>query len=171
MRLVPSNKFKPFSKIIFTDHSKAVLLLWIIFGIYVFLFVMLSCLFIASILSPAGKGLTSWLPCMWCFLMFLSVPHVVSLVRCGTWLYRFLIFAFLLTLKFKFNCLCAFLFFFYIFRLKSNMSDLGWKVSRIPWPFGLYSLPHKLNISSMHMDIGLTVSNNQFFHVLSISMH
>ena len=31
-------------------------------------------------------------------MFFLSLSHVVSCVRCGTWLYRFLIFAFLLTL-------------------------------------------------------------------------
>ena len=39
--------------------------------------------------SPAGKGLTSWL----LYVMFncvLSVSHVVSWVRCGTWLYRIL---------------------------------------------------------------------------------
>ena len=59
--------------------------------------VMLSCLFIAAFWSCAGKGLTSWLSCMWCFLVFLSLSHVVSWVRCGTWLYRFLIFAFFLT--------------------------------------------------------------------------
>ena len=32
------------------------------------------------------------------FFVFLSLSHVVSWVRCGTWLYRFLIFALLLTL-------------------------------------------------------------------------
>ena len=64
-----------------------------------FLFVMLSCLFIAALCSSAGKGLTSWLFCMLCFIVFLSLSHVVSGVRCGTWLYLFLIFASLLTLK------------------------------------------------------------------------
>ena len=29
-----------------------------------FVFVMLSCLLIADLLTPAGKGLTSWLACM-----------------------------------------------------------------------------------------------------------
>ena len=74
---------------VFTDCSKAVLLLWILFCYLCFLFVMLSCLFIAVLWSPAGKGLTSWLSCMWCFLAFLSLSHVVSWVRCGTWLYQF----------------------------------------------------------------------------------
>ena len=35
---------------------------------------MLSCLFIAALWSPDWKGLTSLLSCMWCFLMFLSLP-------------------------------------------------------------------------------------------------
>ena len=49
-----------------TDRSKAVLLLWILFVI-VFCFVILSCLFLAALCSPAGKGLVSWLSCVWCF--------------------------------------------------------------------------------------------------------
>ena len=31
---------------------------------------MLSCLFNAALWSPAGKGLTSWLSCVWCFVTF-----------------------------------------------------------------------------------------------------
>ena len=46
-----------------------------------FLFVMLSCLFIAVLWSPGGKGLASWLSCMLCFIVFLSLSHVVSMVR------------------------------------------------------------------------------------------
>ena len=33
-----------------------------------FVFVLLSCLFIAALWSPAGKGLTSWLSCI-CYLL------------------------------------------------------------------------------------------------------
>ena len=47
--------------------------------------------------------------------MFLSLSHTVSWVRCGTWLFRFLIFAFFFTL----TCQC----FFCIFRL-SNLEGL-----------------------------------------------
>ena len=47
---------------LFTDRSKAVLLLWIF---YVFSVLCLLCLcvglFICALWSPAGKGLTSWL--------------------------------------------------------------------------------------------------------------
>ena len=61
------------------------------------MFVVLLRLFIAALLSPAGKGLTSWCSCLWCLIVFLSLSHVVSWVRCGTWLYRFLIFGVFLT--------------------------------------------------------------------------
>ena len=47
---------------IFTDRSKAVLLLWIIYVISVlFLLCFRARLFIDASWSPAGKGLTSWL--------------------------------------------------------------------------------------------------------------
>ena len=49
---------------IFTDRSKAVLLLWILFYYVCFMFIMLSCLFLSASWSPAGKGLTSWLSCL-----------------------------------------------------------------------------------------------------------
>ena len=54
-------------------------------------FLMLSCLFIAALWSPAGKGLTPW-HLLVMFIVFLLLFHVVSWVWCGTWLYRFLIF-------------------------------------------------------------------------------
>ena len=49
-------------------------------------FVMLSCLFMAALWSPARKWLASWLSCMLCFIMFLSLSHVVSVrthTKCG----------------------------------------------------------------------------------------
>ena len=61
-----------------------------------FVFVILSCLYLAALWSPAGKGLTSWLSCLWCFLEFLSLSHMVPWVRCWTWMYWFLIYAFFL---------------------------------------------------------------------------
>ena len=74
--------------------SKAVLLLWICFVNLCFVFVLLSCLFIAALWSPAGKGLT---------LALLNVMFYCNFVtfRCGVLgqLYRFLIFASLLTLN------------------------------------------------------------------------
>ena len=52
-------------------------------------------------LLPCGHLLVKGLPrgsCLWCLVVFLSLSHVVSVLRCGTWLYRFLIFAAFLTL-------------------------------------------------------------------------
>ena len=45
-----------------------------IFYVFMFVFVMLSCPFLTALLSPAGKGLTSWLPCVLCFLVFCYFP-------------------------------------------------------------------------------------------------
>ena len=39
--------------------------------------VVLSCLFLAALWSPAGKGLTSWLSCVLSFLVFLNFPKCV----------------------------------------------------------------------------------------------
>ena len=69
---------------IFTDRSKAVLLLWIICVSLCLVFFMLSHLFIAALWSPAGKGLTSWLLLVMFNYFFLSLSHLVSWVRCGT---------------------------------------------------------------------------------------
>ena len=67
------------------------------FMLFLSCFVMLSCsLFVDALWSPAEKRLTSWL---W-FVMpncdVVTFP-LVSWVMCGTWLYRFLIFAPFLT--------------------------------------------------------------------------
>ena len=79
MRLAQLNRFKPSSKI----FSKAVLLLWIIHVISV---VCLLCfcggLFIVALLSPAGKGLTSWLSFVTSGCDVVTFP-LVSLVSCG----------------------------------------------------------------------------------------
>ena len=45
----------------FTDHSKVVLLLWIICYFYLVLLCFSARLFINVLWLPAGKGLTSWL--------------------------------------------------------------------------------------------------------------
>ena len=89
--------------------------LWIIHVISVLC--LLCCrvrLFIDDLWSPAGKGLTSWLS----FVMFnceFVTFLLVSWVRCGSWLHRFLIFALFLTHPFDeaellyFNCLVLWL--------------------------------------------------------------
>ena len=57
--------------------------------------VMSSCLFLATLWSPDGKGWTivcSVVLCLCCF------PYVLPLDGCGAWLNQFLIFAFYFTL-------------------------------------------------------------------------
>ena len=82
----------------FTARSKAVLLLWIFYVFFSVLCLLCLCvrLFVCAFRSPAGKGLTSWLSFVASKCEFVTFP-LVSWVRCGTWLYRFLIFAPLLT--------------------------------------------------------------------------
>ena len=67
---------RDFSKNIFTDRSKVVLPLWIVFVVNVLCFFMLSRLFIAALWSPAGKGLTSW-------RLFVMFNYVFVTFPCG----------------------------------------------------------------------------------------
>ena len=71
-------QFKPSRKNIFTARSKADTSFVDHLCYLCLVFVMLSRLFIAAFVSPAGKGLTSWL----LFVMSLtkSLPYVVSYV-------------------------------------------------------------------------------------------
>ena len=81
--VIRRNRFKPSSKILITDRSKAVLLLWVIYVIYVlFLLCVRVRLFIYALWSPAGKGLISWLSFVMsnCEAVIFSL---LSLIRCG----------------------------------------------------------------------------------------
>ena len=94
------NRFKPSSKMFFY-RSKAVLLLWIIYLISVLFLVCFSARqLINALWSSAGKGLTSWLSSVMSNCDVVTFP-LVSWVRCGTWLYQFLIFALFLTLSIR----------------------------------------------------------------------
>ena len=57
-------------------------------------------LFVDALWSPAGKGLTSWLSYVMTICDVVTFP-VVSWVRCGALLFRFLIFDLFLTLSTK----------------------------------------------------------------------
>ena len=101
VRFAPWNWFKPSTKIFYWPFQGGTFL-WIF---YVFFSVLcLLCLyarlFICTLWSPVGKGLTSWLSFVVFDCEFVTCP-LVSWVRCGTWLHRFLIFAPLLTLRQK----------------------------------------------------------------------
>ena len=41
----------------------------------------LSCLFLVALWSPAGKGPTSWLPCLLCFVTFPNASLSTSELR------------------------------------------------------------------------------------------
>ena len=92
------NTFKPSSEFYFTERSKAVLLLWILFVIYVLRLPYYTVLSVpCSLVIICWEGLTSWLSSVWCFpVCFFTFPYGVSGQVC-TFLYRFLIFAFFFT--------------------------------------------------------------------------
>ena len=95
--VAPWNRFKPSSKILILTVPR----LCFFCGSFM-LFLSCSCcafvrLFINALWSPAGKGLTPWLSYVMSNCEVVTFP-LLSWVRCGAWLYRFLIFAIFLTL-------------------------------------------------------------------------
>ena len=82
MRLAPWNRFKPSRKSILLTvprrYSFVDRFCWLCF---MFGGVVLSCLFLVALWSPAGKGLTSWLLCLSCFVTFPNVPWSTSELR------------------------------------------------------------------------------------------
>ena len=67
----------------FTDRSKALLLLRIICVFVSCVSQAFASVHYCIVWSPAGKGLAFWLLLVM-FIVFLLVSHVVSWVRCGT---------------------------------------------------------------------------------------
>ena len=99
VRLAPLNRFKPSSKIFYWPFQGGTSFVDILCCCSVLCLLCLCArLFICALWSPAGKGLTSWLSFVVSNWEFVTFP-LVSWVRCSTWLYRFLIFAPLLTLQ------------------------------------------------------------------------
>ena len=127
VKLVPWNMFKPSSDFL-TDRSKAVLLLRILFVICVLWFSLSHCF--VCFLQPCGLLLEKGWPlgslvCDDFFLVFLSLSHMVSWNRCCIWLYRFLSFAFFLTLLLLFHKKC------YSFSYLKWYASYGWNWK---WP-------------------------------------
>ena len=99
VRLAPLNQFKPSSNIFyllfqsgtsFVDHS----------CYFCHVFVMPLCKSVyCCLVVAAGKELASWLTFEMSNCEFVTFP-LVSVVRCGTRLYQFLIFALILTSKY-----------------------------------------------------------------------
>ena len=95
----PWNRFKPSSKIFYWQFQGGTSFVDLLcFCSVLCLLCLCACLFICALWSPAEKGLTSWHLFVVSNYEFVTFP-LVSWVRCGTWLYRFLIFAPLLTLS------------------------------------------------------------------------
>ena len=93
----PWNRFKPSSNIFYWLFQGGISFVDLLCFCSVLCLLCLSArLFICALWSPAGKGLTSWLSFVMFSCEFVTFP-LVSWVGCGTWLYRFLIFAPLLT--------------------------------------------------------------------------
>ena len=88
--------FKPSSKIFVLTVPRRYIFCGLFVGFFCLVFLMLSPLFIAALWSPAWKGLTSWLFLVMLIVFFL-IFNVIFCLRCGTWLYYFLIFAVVLT--------------------------------------------------------------------------
>ena len=97
VRLAPLNRFKSSSKVFYwpiQGGTSFVDLLCFFLSCVCFVFVRVCLYVLCGHLLGKGWPLGSRL---WCLTVSLSFP-LVSWVRCGTWLYRFLIFAPLLTL-------------------------------------------------------------------------
>ena len=67
------NMLKPSSDF-FSDRSKASLLWIFCHWCFTFVFIIMSCLFLEPLWSPARKGLTPWLSCVWYFLVSCVFP-------------------------------------------------------------------------------------------------
>ena len=95
----PLKRLKPSSKIFYWPFQGGTSFVDLLcFCSVLCLLCLCALLFICALWSPAGKGLTSWLSFVVSNCEFVTFP-LVSWVGCGTWLYRFLIFAPLLTLN------------------------------------------------------------------------
>ena len=95
--LAPLNRFKPSSKIFYWPFQGGTSFVDLLcFCSVLYLICLCARLFLCALWWPAGKGLTSWLSFVVSNCEFVTFP-LVSWVWCGTWLYRFLIFAPLLT--------------------------------------------------------------------------
>ena len=95
--LMYSNLYLRVSVKYFTDRSKAVLLLWIfyVFVLSCVCYVLCASVYMCFVVTCWERADLLALVCG-VFCEFVTFP-LVSWVRCGTWLYRFLIFAPLLT--------------------------------------------------------------------------
>ena len=99
VRLTPLNRLKPSNKVFYWPFQGGTSFVDLLcFCSVLCLLCLCARLFSCGLWSPAGKGLTSWLSFVVSNCEFVTF-QLVSWVTCCTWLYRFLIFAPLLTLR------------------------------------------------------------------------
>ena len=99
VRLAPWNRVKPSSKLFYWPFQGGTSFVDLLcFFSVCCLLCLCAHLFICALWSPDGNELTSWLSFVVSSCEFVTFP-LVSLVWCGTWLYRFLIFATLLIFR------------------------------------------------------------------------
>ena len=96
VRLAPWNRFKLSTKIVYWPFQGGTSFVDLLCFSVLCLLCLCARLCICALWSPAGKGLASWLSFVVYNCEFVTFP-LVSWVRCGTWLYWFVIFAPLLT--------------------------------------------------------------------------
>ena len=95
----PLNRFKPTGKILLLTVPRRCFFCG---SFMLFLSCVCYAFALVCLLMPCGHLLGKGWPLgsrLWCLIMCLSLSHVVFWVRCGTWLYRFLIFALFLILR------------------------------------------------------------------------
>ena len=99
VRLALWNRFKPSSKIFYWPLQGGTSFVDLLcFFCLVFAMPLYTSVYMCLVVT-CWEGLPSWLSFVVSYCEFVTFP-LVSLVRCGTWLYRFLIFAPLLTLQY-----------------------------------------------------------------------
>ena len=100
----PLNRFKPSSKVLLLTFPRRCFFCGS-FMLFLSCFVMPSCTSVCwCLVVTCWEGLTSWLSFVMSIYDVVTFP-LVSSVRCGAWLYRFLIFALFLTLLTGWNLL------------------------------------------------------------------
>ena len=77
VRLVTLNMFKPSPNFYWLLQGGVSFVDPFCYLCFTFVFIMLFYLFFVALWLPVGKGLAFWLSSVWCFLVFLSLSHMV----------------------------------------------------------------------------------------------
>ena len=167
VRLAPLNRFKPSNKIFYWPFQGGTSFVDLLcFCSVLRLLCLCAHLFICALWSPAGKVLTSWLSFVVSNCEFVTFP-LVSWVRCGAWLYQFLIFAPVLTLIIHVNVSSSDALSALIKLAKANCAfNLSYDMAiAIGWIDCCVALPRSAMGLSAVCDCGISWSYSLFFIV------